>query len=166
MQDRHEAVERIERYLAGFAEDPRFGGWAIVERSTGVSAGTVLLKPLPDGHGEIEIGWHLHPDSWGKGFATEAAAAMLESAFAEGLQEVWAVTLLDNHRSGGVCRRIGMRLLGVTDRWYHVPSLMFWAGARSDQRPSLLPDRPAPAEPTGDQRASASAASSAISRDN
>ena len=165
MQQRDQAVERIEGYRAALAENPRFGAWAIVERSSGVPAGTVLLKPLPDGAGEIEIGWHLHPDRWGKGFAAEAAQATLEHGFADGLQEVWAVTQLDNHRSGRVCRRIGMRLLGVTDRWYHVPSLMFWAGARPDQTPSLRPDRPAPAEATSAQRASASAASSAISRD-
>ena len=41
--------------------------------------------------------------------------------------------------------RIGMRLLGVTHRWYHAPSLMFWVGARVDQTPSLDPDEPAPA---------------------
>ena len=44
-----------------------------------VAAGTVLLKPVltPDARGEIEIGWHLHPDRWGHGLATEAAAAIL-----------------------------------------------------------------------------------------
>jgi RimJ/RimL family protein N-acetyltransferase len=65
MQDRREARTLIERYLAQLAEDSRFGAWAVVVRSSGVPAGTVLLKPLPDGDGEIEIGWHLHPDSWG-----------------------------------------------------------------------------------------------------
>jgi len=101
----------------------------------------VLLKPLPDGAGEIEIGWHLHPDSWGRGFATEAAAAVLNRAFAEGLLEVWAVTYFDNHRSIRVCHKIGMRLLGVTHRWYHEPSLMFWIGADP-----LRPDEPPPGQ--------------------
>jgi hypothetical protein len=36
-----------------------------------------------------------------------------------------------------------MHLLGVTHRWYHEPSLMFWAGTRDDQQPSLSPDEPA-----------------------
>ena len=48
-----------------------------MQRATGVPVGTVPLKPLPDGAGEIEIGWHLHPDSWGRGFATETARALL-----------------------------------------------------------------------------------------
>jgi RimJ/RimL family protein N-acetyltransferase len=144
MRDRREAVERIERNIAQLAADPRFGAWAVVERSSGLPAGTVILKPLPDGDGEIEIGWHLHPDRWGMGFATEAAVALLKRGFADGLEEVWAVTNLDNHRSVAVCRRIGMRLLGITHRWYQQPSLMFWVGSNPGQQPSLRPDEPAP----------------------
>jgi RimJ/RimL family protein N-acetyltransferase len=142
MKHNDEAVARIERWSAELAADPRFGAWAAVERSSGVPAGTVLLKPLPDGDGEVEIGWHFHPDSWGKGLASEAAAALLARGFDDGLEEVWAVTDLDNHPSSAVCRRIGMRLLGVTHRWYHEPSLMFWTGARPDRDPSLNPDEP------------------------
>lgn len=137
-----EAVARIERWSADLAADPRFGAWAAVERASGVPAGTVLLKPLPDGDGEVEIGWHFHPDSWGKGLATEGAGALLARGFAGGLDEIWAVTHLDNDPSAAVCRRIGLRLLGITHRWYHEPSLMFWAGVREAQQPSLDPDRP------------------------
>jgi RimJ/RimL family protein N-acetyltransferase len=100
------------------------------------------LQPLPNGDGEIEIGWHLHPDRWGKGLASEAAAATLDRAFGDGLEEVWAVTMLDNHRSARVCDRIGMQLLGITHRWYPEPSMMFWAGARPSQKPSIAPDEP------------------------
>lgn len=146
MADRREAVELVERRLAGLAGEPRFGSWAVVERSSGIPAGGMILKPLPDGEGEIEIGWHLHPDSWGRGLASEAAAALLARGFEYGLEEIWAVTMLDNERSVRVCRRIGMRLLGVTHRWYHEPLLMFWAGAGPDQQPSLAPEEPAPPE--------------------
>jgi RimJ/RimL family protein N-acetyltransferase len=144
MRDRGEAEARIEGWAAILAEDPHFGAWAVVERASGVTAGTVLLKALPDGNGEIEIGWHLHPDSWGRGIATDAARALLAHGFAVGLEEVWAVTHLDNARSAAVCRRIGMRLLGVTRRWYHQPSLMFWSGARAGAKPSLRADEGAP----------------------
>ncbi len=142
MRDRSEAAERLERGLARLAETPRFGSWAIVERDTGVAAGTVLLKPLPNGDGEIEIGWHLHPDSWGRGYATEAAGAVLARGFAQALSEIWAVTDPANERSIAVCRRIGLRLLGITRRWYEEPSTMFWAGATPGHVPSLSPDEP------------------------
>jgi RimJ/RimL family protein N-acetyltransferase len=146
MQDCGEAIAMIERNHARLAADPRFGSWAVIDRSSGVAVGSVILKALPDGGGEVEIGWQLHPDSWGNGFASEAALAVLDRGFAEGLPEVWAVTDLDNARSVAVCRRIGMRLLGITYRWYHEPSLMFWRGSRPGQGPSLGPDEPAPLE--------------------
>jgi RimJ/RimL family protein N-acetyltransferase len=146
MQEFSEATGMIERNLKRLEADSRFGSWAVVDRSTRVPVGSVLLKPLPDGEGEVEIGWQLHPDSWGNGFASEAAGAVLERGFADGLPEVWAVMYLNNHRSAAVCRRIGMQLLGITCRWYHEPSLMFWTGSRPGQEPSLGPDEPAPAE--------------------
>lgn len=144
MARREEAVAAIERWAAISAADARFGAWAVIERATAVPAGTVLLKPLPDGAGEVEIGWHLHPERWGRGLAGEAAGALLARGFADGLDEVWAVTKPDNQRSMAVCRKIGMRLLGLTQRWYHEPSMMFWVGSRDGQEPSLEPEAPAP----------------------
>jgi RimJ/RimL family protein N-acetyltransferase len=121
MQDRGEAIAMIERNLTRLDADSRFGSWAVVDRSIGVAVGSVILKPLPDGEGEVEIGWQLHPDSWGNGFASEVASAVLDRGFADGLPEVWAVTDLDNRRSVAVCRRVGMRLsaspiAGITNR--------------------------------------------------
>jgi RimJ/RimL family protein N-acetyltransferase len=144
MRDRREAVALIERTRARLAADPRYGSWAIVVRASGVLAGSILLKPLPDGEGEIEIGWHLHPDCWGQGYAREGAAAVLRHGFATGLREVWAVTDPDNARSIAVCRAIGLRALGVTHRWYHEPSVMWWLGADAGAVPSIAPDRPWP----------------------
>ena len=69
---------------------------------------------------DIEVGWHLHPDSWGHGYATEAAQAVMDRGFGSGLPEVVAVVYPDNHRSIAVCRRLGMTPIGRTDRWYGV----------------------------------------------
>jgi RimJ/RimL family protein N-acetyltransferase len=144
MVDREEAVEMIGRITERLAVDPRYGSWAVIERASDLAVGSVLLKALPGGAGDIEIAWQMHPDSWGRGLATEAAGAVLARGFENGLGEVWAVTYLDNHRSARVCDKLGMRLLGVTHRWYDHPSLMFWIGAHPDQRPSIEPDEPAP----------------------
>ncbi|KJK59669.1 GNAT family N-acetyltransferase [Saccharothrix sp. ST-888] len=112
-----EADALIERFRTRSA-DPRYGVWAVERRDTGVVAGSVLLVPIPDGGGEVEVGWHFHPDSWGHGFATEAARAAAAKGFADGLAEIYAVTHPDNHASQAVCRRLGMTALGRTDRWY------------------------------------------------
>jgi GNAT superfamily N-acetyltransferase len=65
-----------------------------------------------------ELGWHLHPDSWGHGYATEAARAVVDRAFDDGLLEVYAVVRPGNEPSLAVCRRLGMQPLGRTTCWY------------------------------------------------
>ncbi|MEK8107603.1 GNAT family N-acetyltransferase [Micromonospora sp. M12] len=84
---------------------------------------TALLKPLP-GRDEalrstdIEVGWHLHPDSWGHGFATEAARALVAREFATGTSEIYAVVSPGNEPSMAVCRRLGMAHVGRRTDWY------------------------------------------------
>ena len=103
----------------GAALDRRYGCWAI-ECADGSVAGTVLFKPLPNGVGEVEVGWHLHPDSWGHGYATEAARAVIERGFGAGVPEVYAVVRPGNQASMAVCARLGMQPLGRFRRWYDV----------------------------------------------
>ena len=74
----------VERWATVHRLDERYGCWAI-EPPDGPVAGTVLFKPLPNGVGEVEVGWHLHPDSWGHGYATEAARAVIARGFAAGV---------------------------------------------------------------------------------
>jgi RimJ/RimL family protein N-acetyltransferase len=74
---------------------------------------------------DIEIGWHLHPDAWGRGYASEAAAAVLGQAWHAGLSRVIAVTNPANVASQAVCRRIGMRHGGLTERYYDTTCELF-----------------------------------------
>ncbi|MCA0145554.1 GNAT family N-acetyltransferase [Blastococcus sp. LR1] len=112
-------AELVGRWHAVHEADACYGCWA-VERPDGLPAGTLLLKPLPRGVGEVEVGWHLHPDSWGHGYATEAARAVINRAFGLGLPEVYAVVRPGNDRSLAVCRRLGMVPLGRVRHWYEV----------------------------------------------
>ena len=109
----------LERWSAVSAQNPLFGSWAI-DPLVGPVAGTVLLRPLPNGVGEVEVAWHLHPDSWGQGYATEAARAVIDRGFDAGLPEVYAVVRPGNTASLAVCGRLGMRPLGRLRRWYDV----------------------------------------------
>jgi RimJ/RimL family protein N-acetyltransferase len=113
-----EAHAAIDRWASRSIGDDRFGVWAVRLRETGLAVGTVLLVPLPGDGGEVEVGWHFHPDSWGHGYATEAARGAIARGFAGGLAEIFAVVRPDNRRSLAVCRRLGMTPLGRTDRWY------------------------------------------------
>jgi RimJ/RimL family protein N-acetyltransferase len=124
MQSIEEAHERIDRYAE--RDRPPLGTWAVERRADGVVAGTVLLLTLPNAeHGEVEIGWHLHPDSWGHGYATEAAEAVLAHGFAAGLPEIIAVAHTNNDASVSVMRRLGMEDRGIVEKWYDDPSACF-----------------------------------------
>lgn len=130
LRSREEAVTRIERWASRSAEHPDRGLWAIERKdggpALGTVAGTVLLVPIPDApDGAVEVGWHLHPDSWGLGLATETARAVVEHAFARGLEEVVAVVLPGNTASTAVCSRLGMEPLGTTDRYYGTEMELF-----------------------------------------
>jgi RimJ/RimL family protein N-acetyltransferase len=58
------------------------------------------------------VGWTLHPDYWGQGYATEAGAASLAYAFeVMRVDEVFSVILPENLRSQAVARRLGLTLL-------------------------------------------------------
>ncbi|SFF46440.1 GNAT family N-acetyltransferase [Blastococcus tunisiensis] len=113
-------VELVSRWAAVTELDPRHGCWAIEPAGSPAAAGTVLLKPLPNGVGEVEVGWHLHPDSWGHGYATEAARAVIDRGFGAGLPEVYAVVRPGNEASVAVCTRLGMQRIGRFRRWYDV----------------------------------------------
>ena len=112
-------AEIVARWATVHDLDQRFGCRAI-ELADGSVAGTVLFKPLPNGVGEVEVGWHLHPDAWGHGYATEAARAVIADGFESGLPEVYAVVRPGNEASLAVCRRLGMAPLGRFRRWYDV----------------------------------------------
>ena len=109
---------------------PGHGIWAIEEKAEQRVVGTGLLKPLPDGAGnltgEIEVGWHLRRDSWGKGFATEFGRALLEYGFDEMKHnEIYAVVFPSNVQSVRVTQRLGMKPLGPTDKYYGTNTELF-----------------------------------------
>lgn len=83
---------------------------AIIERSSGLPVGMVgLLTQVVDGLDELEVGYHLLPSAWGKGFATEAAIACKEFA-REHRCALSVISLIDhqNVASQAVARRNGM----------------------------------------------------------
>jgi RimJ/RimL family protein N-acetyltransferase len=117
------ARERLLRWEVSGEEEPGFGIWAVVPKD-GPPVGSGLLKHLPDAEGtatpDVEVGWHLHPDAWGKGYATELGRRLVDHARTLGVDIVHAVAYPDNARSIAVMRRLGMVDRGITDRWYGV----------------------------------------------
>ena len=93
------------------AEDSRMltpaGRWAVELRQGGRLIGGATLLPLPPDE-EYEMGWQLHPDEWGHGYATETGLALARWAFDQGIEQVIAVVRPANARAAATVRRIGM----------------------------------------------------------
>jgi len=113
------AEKNIAQWRQPARSTPLLGVWAIATNAGDTPpVGTVSLGQLPRSD-EIEIGWYLHPDSVGHGYASEAATALLTHALDAGAERVWALMWPDNHASARVARSIGMIDFGVIqDPWY------------------------------------------------
>lgn len=81
--------------------------------------GDLTLILVSGGHAQVEVGWVLHPDLQGRGYATEAASALLDLATDLGAHRVAARVDPDNRASLALCARLGMRHEGTSreDRW-------------------------------------------------
>jgi RimJ/RimL family protein N-acetyltransferase len=88
-----------------------WAGFALGDRQQVSFAGWWGLNPAPEDEREAELGYRLRRDDWGRGLASEGAAALLEHGFATvGLVRVWAQTMAVNTASRRVMERIGMRV--------------------------------------------------------
>ena len=123
-----EARQKIRGWSERYGPHPVHGVW-FVGTHEGQPVGTVLLKPIPDSGADTardtEIGWHFHPDAWGRGYATEAARAVLDHAWSSGLTRVVAVTHPENTPSQAVCRRLGMTARGLSTAYYDAECALF-----------------------------------------
>lgn len=94
------------------------GRWAVQLRSDDKVIGGAILLPLPPGNEDIEIGWQLHPDHWGRGYASETTHALAEWAFQHDAYEVFAVVRPANTRAAATVRRNGMHWVGETGKYF------------------------------------------------
>jgi RimJ/RimL family protein N-acetyltransferase len=130
MTDIEEAKESIRRRQS--LDHSIYGIWLITSQE-GTPLGNMLLKPVRlsqsikgiNLQAPIEIGWQLHPDAQGCGYATEAAKAVLDDAANRGLRTVMAVVDPNNSPSIHVCERLHMTSRGITQDYYDEDSLLF-----------------------------------------
>ncbi|PJJ56768.1 RimJ/RimL family protein N-acetyltransferase [Mumia flava] len=127
-----ETLDEAEAWIAKESApnpDPRMRSYAVEVADTGLVVGTVMVAALPRTEPpEYQIGWHLHPDSQGRGYATEAARALLDDTFVRfdgsgpdrpPVDELWCDMFADNDASAAVARRLGFRDTGIRDDpWY------------------------------------------------
>ncbi|GLY93688.1 GNAT family N-acetyltransferase [Actinoplanes sp. NBRC 103695] len=132
---REESLASMSGFRAGIAERG-WGWWAVEVAATGTLAGLAGLDPTDPGAPieGVEIGWRLSRETWGFGYATEAARACLAYGFDTlNLPEIVAIAAAGNTRSHAVMTRLGM---------IHDPALDFADGVM----PSVVYRLPNPAK--------------------
>lgn len=137
--------ERMERGLLG-ARRPGLG-LAVEEQEGGRLVGDVMLmvKPARSIAGPVDaweamVGYGLHPDVHGRGYAAEVVRELLTLGFDDlGLRRIRADAMAENVASNRVLEKVGMRLeaverqasLGKDGRWLDVN---WWAILRDEWR--------------------------------
>lgn len=104
-----QALAKRLRFYIGCYEKYGFGTCATVWKETGEMIGSCGLQPLED-TSEIEVGYALASDYWGRGLGFECARAWLEYGFEKaGLERIVAVAYPENTGSWRIMEKCGMK---------------------------------------------------------
>ncbi len=107
-QNRQESANWVELVSSRWATE-QIGFCAMLEKSSNEFVGWCGLWQLKE-TGEIEVGYAVAKEFWGKGYATEAAIAFLNYAFERlQLERIAAVAQPGNAASRRVMEKLGMR---------------------------------------------------------
>lgn len=112
-------IARLELEIRNDAEH-HVQYWPVFELSTGKLIGCCGLRPF--GPKTYEIGFHLRPEFWHKGYAAEAAGAVINYAFSVlHADALYAGHHPDNHASRRILQKLGFRYIG--DNYYQPTGL-------------------------------------------
>lgn len=105
----------IKRTLASYQASPRLNyEVAVIRKEDGRFIGGTGFHIDEHAPEIAELGYCYHPDYWGRGYASEAASALIAYGFRElGLHRIYAKCHPDNIGSAQVMRKVGMTYEGI-----------------------------------------------------
>lgn len=107
------SADWIARVRAATSADAWICGFVMVHRASDAVVGSCGYKSPPGPDGIVEIAYGVVPDHQGRGYATEAAKAMVAYAFASGrVRTVRAHTRPEPNASTHVLTKCGFERLG------------------------------------------------------
>ncbi len=120
-----------------------YGLFTVILKDSNVVIGDCGLELMDvNGNHEAELGYDLRSDQWGQGFATEAASAVRDHAFADlDIPRLISLIRSGNHASRRVAEKIGMELEAELERygtkyWRYAMAREAWRGRSSHQTKS------------------------------
>jgi RimJ/RimL family protein N-acetyltransferase len=112
-----ELAEFMPFYANLLRKDPDllgYGVWLLIERESRTVVGSAGFQGHPNTDGEIELGYGVHADFRNRGYATEAARALVEWAIAQpGVKRITAHCDQENIPSHRVVEKAGLTKCGV-----------------------------------------------------
>ena len=114
-QTMESAAQFVEQAVANGQPDPK-GDWLFATqiREEPRLIGTIRIGVRSAEHRQGDLGYAVHPDHWGKGFATEALRRILEFGFENlSLERIWATADVRNVASWRVMEKAGMEREGL-----------------------------------------------------
>ena len=97
-------------------EDERYGVWVVIERESAIVVGDIGFFGPPDAAGVLEVGYSIVPDRRRRGYASEAASALVTWALDQpGVQTIVAGCDADNAASIRTLERVGFRRTGEAE---------------------------------------------------
>lgn len=113
VRDEDQARAYIEERVLGSYRDHGFGMWLAVQKADGAPVGLAGLVRR-EGLETPDVGYAFIQKVWGRGYAQEAAAAVLAHAQGPmGIPKLAAITTPENFASMAVLRKIGFTYQGM-----------------------------------------------------
>ena len=111
---REQSDKFLGENIAFYKEFPTRGRWAVEDKVNGKFIGSFAIIPLPSRPKDLQLGYSLLPENWGKGYATELTVAGLKYFFAnEDFPEIFGVTEMANTPSQKVLLKAGFKSQGT-----------------------------------------------------
>lgn len=107
--------KRIRFYISTY-EKFGFGSCLMHWKESGEPIGSAGIQPL-EGTDDVEVGYNMIKEFWGRGIGTEAAKAWMDYGFKKGLDRIVAVAHLENLASIHIMKKLGMTYEKTEMHW-------------------------------------------------
>ena len=134
----HTSIQESRQFIAWLTR-VSMACWAFVHPDTGHVIGTSVLHSYHAQHQRAEIAFNLAKALWGRGYATEAARAVIRAGFMHyGLNRIEGTCMLGNVASARVMEKVGMRFEGILRQYVYTKNafhdMQLYAILRADMQ--------------------------------
>lgn len=102
----------LHKTIASYLKAPGYGDCAIVDKQSKIVVGLAGLELLAESY-EVEAGYILRRQHWGRGFGTEILTGLIKYGFSQlRCKKIMAISIPDNLASIRVMEKCGMHYVG------------------------------------------------------